>query len=71
MFRPGPSSTATSCAAASSPRASPMASPRAGSQLLATVALVGETGGRDTGVQAQMVRRARLLAHAVGAVREG
>ena len=31
----------------------------------------GETGGRDTGVQAQMVRRARLLAHAVGAVREG
>ena len=42
MFRPGPSSTATSCAAASSPRASPMASPRAGSQLLATVALVGK-----------------------------
>ena len=42
MFRPGPSSTETSCAAASSPIASPTASPRAGSQLLATVAEVGK-----------------------------
>ena len=42
VFRPGPSSTATSCAAASSPIAWPICSPRAGSQLHATVAAVGK-----------------------------
>ena len=42
MFRPGPSSTDTPCAAASSPMAAPTASPSAGSQLLATVAEVGK-----------------------------
>ena len=31
----------------------------------------GKAGGGHTGVQAQMVGRARLLAHAVGAVRQG
>ena len=31
----------------------------------------GEAGGGHTGVQAQMVSRARLLAHTVGAVRQG
>ena len=42
MFRPGPSSTDTPWAAASSPIARPTAWPRAGSQLLATVAEVGK-----------------------------
>ena len=42
VLRPGPSSTATSCAAASSPMALPISSPRAGSQLHATVTAVGK-----------------------------
>ena len=31
----------------------------------------GEAGGRNTGVQPQVVRRARLLAHAVRTIRKG
>ena len=42
VLSPGPSSTATSCAAASSPMARPISSPSAGSQLQATVAAVGK-----------------------------
>ena len=42
VFRPGPSRTETSCAAASSPMARPISSPSAGSQLQATVAAVGK-----------------------------
>ena len=42
MFRPGPSRTATSCAAASSPSASPTASPSFSSQLHAVAEEVGK-----------------------------
>lgn len=42
MLRPGPSSTSTSCAAASAPSALPTSSASDTSQLLATVAEVGK-----------------------------
>ena len=42
MLRPGPKSTSTFCATASSPRASPIISPSFVSQLFATVAAVGK-----------------------------
>lgn len=42
IFRPGPSRTATSCAAASSPSASPTASPSFSSQLHAVAEEVGK-----------------------------
>ena len=42
MLSPGPSTTLTPCATASSPRAAPSSSPRAGSQVQATVTAVGQ-----------------------------
>lgn len=70
ILSPGPNTTDTSCAAASSPKAAPISSPSAASQLFATADAVGKQVAGTAGIQPQVVALARLLAQAVGTVRQ-
>ena len=70
MLSPGPNTTDTSCAAASSPKAAPISSPSAASQLLAMADAVGKQVAGTRGIQPKWSLSPACFAQAVGTVRQ-